>query len=201
MRHTGVGWMRRVASVLALAAAGVVLAPVSPACACTCTQMTEEEYAHSAGVIFVGVVRGVDESLEQGELYPVTVQFDVIEVHKGQVPPQLSVNTGRHSAACGYYFQESGRYLVYARDNRSGLVTSLCSGNRDLARASDPFGTGWPPAAASTTPPAAPSAGSNAVPVVVAAGALAVLVLAVLVLAVWFARRVRSPRRSAASGT
>jgi len=163
--------------------------------------MTEQERVDRAKVIFVGVVRSVEESREVDPLYPLVVQFEVTEVHKGQVPSQLSVNTGRHSAACGYYFSEGGRYLVFAWDHESRLTTGLCSGNRDLAQASDPFGTGRPPLSASPSlavPRVPPAQNTWAGPIIVVAAALLALVL---IPTAWLVHRTRTRRRTAAPGT
>jgi hypothetical protein len=171
-----VRWLRRVVSVVGLVAAGVVLAPVTPACACSCAQVTSEEAANNSTLVFVGVVRDINKPLQifgGSSADPVTVEFDVSEVHKGQVPARLSLTTALDGASCGYPFTEGGRYLVFASDYGSGMSTSLCAGNRDLATESDPFATGTPPLPA-------PPATAGPVPIFAVVGAGAVLALAVV---------------------
>jgi hypothetical protein len=168
--------LRRVVSVLGLVAAGMVLAPVTPACACSCAQVTSEEAADNATIVFVGVVRDVDVPLRifgGSSADPVTVEFDVSEVHKGQVPARMSLTTALDGASCGYPFQEGGRYLVFASDYGSGMTTSLCAGNRDLATETDPFPTG-------TLPLPVPPAKTGPVPILAVVGAGAVLAIAVV---------------------
>ena len=128
-------WLRRVVSVLGLVTAGLFLAPVAPACACSCAPFR----------IFGG-----------SSADPVTVEFEVSEVHKGDVPARMTLTTAMDGASCGYAFREGGRYLVFAADYGSGLSTGLCSGNLDLAVERDPFGAGTAPRPA---PPSAPSPG------------------------------------------
>ena len=138
-------------------------------------------------MVFVGVVRDVDEPFRifgGSSADPVTVEFEVSEVHKGDVPARMTLTTAMDGASCGYAFTEGSRYLVFAADYGLGLSTGLCSGNLDLAVESNPFGTGTTPRPA---PPSEPGSG----PIVVAAGAVVVVAVGALLV-----RRARSRRRA-----
>jgi len=137
-------------------------------------------------MVFVGIVRDVDEPFRifgGSSADPVTVEFEVSEVHKGDVASRMTLTTAMDGASCGYAFKEGGRYLVFAADYGSGLTTSLCSGNLDLAVAANPFSTGTAPRPA---PPSEPGPG----PIVAGAGAVVVIAVAALLV-----RRARSRRR------
>jgi hypothetical protein len=75
---------------------------------------------------------------------PLEITFDVDRVWKGDVPPQMTVETRVSTASCGYDFDRGERYLVYARDGQ----VSLCSGTRSTADADADLrvlGHGHPP--------------------------------------------------------
>jgi hypothetical protein len=178
--------------VIGVAAVGLILAPVTPACACSCVGETRpEELAEGAAIVFVGIVHDIDAPFQllQGSADPVTVRFDVTEVHKGDVPERISVVTARDGASCGYPFRAGGQYLVFAQLDGSGstthLTTGLCAGNRDLATEPDPFPAG-------RAPSPAPPWSDSSVPIIVA-GAAAVLGAAAITLIIW--RRRRRPSR------
>jgi hypothetical protein len=49
----------------------------------------------------------------------------------------IELRTGRGGLDCGYEFAAGTEYVIYAYVSPYGLVTSSCSGTRDIARAGD----------------------------------------------------------------
>jgi len=174
-----------VLSVATLVGLGVLVGPAAPACACSCAgPVGPAEAADRSTAVFSGTVRDVDRpwGLMTSSADPVAVTIEVAEVYKGEVPAEVVVSTAAESPSCGYHFEVGGRYLVFADGALDDLRTGLCSGNRDLASVSNPFGGGGPPATGGVGS-GWPAAGTYAG--LVAGGALA------LVLIFWWWPRIR----------
>jgi hypothetical protein len=178
--------VRRVLVVAALAVVGVVLGPVTPACACSCAEMTPEESFAESEMAFVGIVTKIDRPLvfmNSGQ--PVEVTLAVTEVYKGRVSERFVVTTASDGAACGYDFAEGGRYVVLASTYDGRVDTGLCSGNRNLAVESNPYSSGSLP-----TPGGPVDGWTTTRTVAVAAGGVAALAVATA-LWFWWRRRIR----------
>jgi hypothetical protein len=180
--------VRRVLVVAALAGIGVFLGPVTPACACSCAEMTPEASFAESEMAFVGVVTKIDRPLvlmNSGQ--PVKVTLAVSEVYKGTVSERFVVTTSADGASCGYDFVEGGRYVVLATTYEGTVNTGLCSGNRNLAVESNPYSSGAPPLAGG------PAAGwTTTATVAAAAGVVATLAVGLALLLRW---RRRTPIR------
>jgi hypothetical protein len=175
--------IRRILVILALAGLGIFVGPVSPACACSCTEMTPAESLADAELVFVGVVAKIDKPLILSNSgAPVTVTLSVSEVYKGAVTERVKVTTASDGAACGYDFVAGRSYVVLASNYEGSITTSLCSGNRDLANESNPYGGGTVPL------PGGPSdRWPGATPLLAGTAVVALI----LVAALWFWRRRR----------
>jgi hypothetical protein len=117
--------MRRILVLLLLVLVPIPVA-ATPAWACSCKASTGVAEAELA---FDGVVSAV---ADDGRAIRVT--FAVQNLVKGVAGDQVTLSTSPAEAACGYRFDEGGRYRVYARAGE----TSLCSGNELLSA-----GTGY----------------------------------------------------------
>jgi hypothetical protein len=182
-------FLRNALVVLALAGVGLLIAPATPACACSCAEATLEEYRGYADVVFVGVVTKIDRPLfGLSSADPVGVTLQVSDVYQGRAQATTRVTTAMDGASCGYAFEEGRRYLVFAQAGQDGLSTGLCAGNRDLAREANPFTGGG------GLPLPDPPSGWNplwAVAAVVAA-------MATVAVLVWWLRRLAARRGPAA---
>jgi hypothetical protein len=133
----------RAVLVLSILLAGVVLAPASPAWACSCARIDSLAWADSA---FIGRVERVDQANGHARAW-----FTVESIAKGTAEAARSVSTSGSSASCGYEFEVGDRYRVFARDG----ATHLCSGTVKLEAApASPTIRLTPESAA---PPSAPS--------------------------------------------
>jgi len=100
------------------------------ACLCASSGSPREAMAEVDAVFFGKVVatQTPGPRLRNGEWVissadPMTVEFDVIRVWKGPIRQNLSVQTERYEASCGFGFKEGRRYIVYAYDGHTGLCT------------------------------------------------------------------------------
>lgn len=118
--------------------------------ACSCAGFTPAEAFERADSVFVGEVMSSEVKrgfFGQSSIDPVTVEFTVNEVWKGPRQQTITVGTVRSEVSCGFEFVEGLEYLVYARDDQTGLCdrTALAvRASEDLAA----LGEGWRPAPA-----------------------------------------------------
>ncbi|MGP3932908.1 hypothetical protein [Nonomuraea sp. KM88] len=130
--------MSRVLATLFLIMA---LVPVSgapaDATACSCASRTPRQSVDAAAAVFSGTATHVDEPLPNNGEVAVTLRPD--HVYKGEPGAELRVSTRAESSACGYTFEQGGRYLILAGSGRSGLTTTLCSGNLRLPAGDRPL--------------------------------------------------------------
>jgi hypothetical protein len=139
-------WLRNASTVLVLATAGILLGPVTPACACSCAGGTAEELFAGSEVVFRGVVSKIDEPLFAGNSgAPVRVTLTVSEVFKGTVTSRMTVTTSADGASCGYEFVAGRQYVVLASTYDGTVTTGLCSGNRDVEKEGNPYAGGSDP--------------------------------------------------------
>jgi hypothetical protein len=109
---------------------GLVLAATlaSPLHACTCGfespmgQVPKPRTRPERAVVFVGHVLEVDHSTDTTTL--ATVRFVTESSWRGAMPDTVTLVVGRH-AGCAHYIA-GGRYLVFADQGQSTLVTEPC---------------------------------------------------------------------------
>lgn len=178
---------------------GVSAAPVMQVSACSCMELSPEEAARAADVVFSGTAvaeepmpmpmpmggpgrPGVAVGAAEGVVLvdPAVAPigggtlylFEVDGVAKGDVGPEMQVLAGGDGAGCGISFGINERWLVFGTIEGDVVTTGLCSGNTPLA-------PDEPPAIPVTSPGAAPAArGSGGVPTGVLAALGAVVALA-----------------------
>ncbi|MEV7010280.1 hypothetical protein [Streptosporangium sp. NPDC051022] len=139
MRH-------RILAVLLLLAAVIVITP-GTACACSCAPLQPADQVKRAAAVFTGTVVAADpvKGDPSGPRPPIVYTLRADQVYKGAAAAEYQVATNADSAACGYNFVVGSRYLVFASDEKSGLLavdpgvalhTALCDGN-SLVRPGD----------------------------------------------------------------
>ena len=120
----------------------VMTVPVvaSPCWACSCAATTDpqadrERQAEHADLIFTGIAKServVDPTPNDGYTGDETVltRFRVRKTYKGHPGRWVTIRSAANGAACGYDFDEGRRYTVFAREDRDGYETDLCSGTK-----------------------------------------------------------------------
>jgi len=106
--------------------------PAAHACKCAPPDDATSAAA-SAAAVFEGQVTGINTADPQ----TLVVELKVAQAWKGVSSEQVSVRTPSESAACGYPFQVSESYLVYASTGEGGLRVLHCSRTRPLAEAKE----------------------------------------------------------------
>lgn len=100
------------------------------ACSCAVNESVADERNRNDAV-FEGTVIGRKETkklFDRSSADPVAWTFQVHEVWKGGVVPEITVQSAMSGASCGFEFEQGRTYLVYARDTGEGrLDVSLCS--------------------------------------------------------------------------
>ncbi len=147
----------------------------SQAHACSCAPPPPPEAALAAATaVFQGTVTRIEPSATAAVFGPLLqVELDVARVWKGPVDRRQVVLTSSSDASCGIAFAAGGSYLIYALDNKPGLLATLCSRTRASEEAAADLaalGPGRPPGASGdagvsgTTPDTDGAAGGPAVP-------------------------------------
>ncbi|MGB0386109.1 MAG: hypothetical protein ACPGWR_14980 [Ardenticatenaceae bacterium] len=138
-----------------------IFANPAPAWGCSCVDPRAPEEAFiSADAVFVGTVTGTGDgfwnqlsvrfvgfyhqfvpplprTMVTG-LYERPIEFDVETSWRGVETTQITVRTGWGGGDCGYNFQQSKQYLVYAHQSSDGAFhTSFCSRTAPLASATE----------------------------------------------------------------
>lgn len=119
------------ALALALAPAALLLAPsIAEACSCMRSESALKS-AREVDVVFTGkLVSFVEEQKQGAHDFPDKLAtFEVTSTIKGNLDPQVIIETANNSAACGREFGKPGsEWLIYARRNDDGsLRDNLCS--------------------------------------------------------------------------
>jgi hypothetical protein len=148
---------RLLAPAAALVVALVVVASPSPAGACDCGGLTDDEYFTTADAVFeadVAAVQGPEGPHASTD--PSRWVFDVRRVFKGDVLRTQPVLTESDGASCGLELAGSGPFLIYASLEASQfslpeghLYAGLCGGSRAVdpgAPVPAGFGAGAAPA-------------------------------------------------------
>jgi hypothetical protein len=124
--------MRRYALIV-LIAIGMVIGGPQPAVACSCpAPTTVATHAERATAVFTGIVTrvsGLPFGLVCSSADPVSVEFDVETVYKGDVRKTMVVHTVASGASCGYEFERGKRYTVFPWALDGKLSAGLCRGN------------------------------------------------------------------------
>lgn len=113
-----------------VAALACFIAP-STALACSCIQMSAEQWIRSTPFIFQGRVVEVRRTKPEGAGYEeVTATIQVSERWKGDVGDVVRVHGHTATPICGYSDFPSGEVLLvmaHPRPQGDGVVTDLCS--------------------------------------------------------------------------
>lgn len=130
-----------VAVTVGLAGGMLVGLLTTPALACSCVALTDEEAFARADVVFTGSVVDYREPLERSSSADLAIWvFHVHDVHKGAVSlPRQEVASAVSGASCGLELPGGrGTYLVHADDTGDDapggtLTASLCGGTHPVA--------------------------------------------------------------------
>lgn len=133
-------WARAVtAAAVALGASLTTAASPAQACSCMSSGPACQAYWNTDAVFDATVVRierAPRDEVLGNEVVTVSkrlVTLDIRQTWKGLESGRLQVVTDADEAACGFEFKEGVRYLVFARQGRSGeLEVSLCSATREF---------------------------------------------------------------------
>ena len=131
--------MRRILQVtLVLLAVGVSVTPARSASRCDCVQNGPPcQSAWLADEIILGRVVSLRES-QADSFFSKIVRFQVTETFRGTATGEVEVWTGVGGGDCGFPFTSGETYLIYARRESSGrLSTSICSRTRTAASAAE----------------------------------------------------------------
>jgi len=108
----------------------IVLLNLKEVYGCSCALQTPQAHFDQADVVFIGKVLEVDAAWGQQE-----VELEVLEISKlddedDAEEEKFTVYTALNEAECGYNFEKSGVYQVFANREDGRLITDLCSGNQ-----------------------------------------------------------------------
>jgi len=112
----------------------------APALACKCMLPAVDAAREDAAALFEGRVlaieqQGDDPGAVNGKQ---RVTLAVVRSWKGlERDERIDVYTNGSSAACGYMFEKSTSYLIYASEHDGKLSVSLCSRTRPIADAAE----------------------------------------------------------------
>ena len=121
-------------AVILLIAVLMAIGGPQPAFACSCPMPTSNEvFAPRAAMVFTGVVTRVSANplgvICGSSADPVSVEFDVETVYKGDVARTIAVHTVASGASCGFTFEQGKRYTVFPWAINGKLDAGLCRGN------------------------------------------------------------------------
>ncbi len=133
-------WARAMTSAaVALGASLTTAASSAQACSCKSSGPACQAYWDTDAVFdatVVGIERAPRDEVVGNEVVTISkrlVTLDVSRTWKGLESGRLQVVTEAEEAACGFEFKDGVRYLVFARQGRSGeLEVSLCSATREF---------------------------------------------------------------------
>jgi hypothetical protein len=164
--------------VAAATIAVCLFAPASPATACTCAVRDVADQVLTASTVFVGTVTAADDT---------SATFDVDRLYKGNNPGKTPIsNGGGPGSTCAIPFSEGRTYVVFAALQNGVLSTGLCSGTTDDISVAERISVNAGPTLSPQHQPRVIRVivvTRRTIPIV-AAGALAALVGAALLLAV-----------------
>ena len=116
-----------VAVVLAVGLMALFALP-NPAHACLCAPPgSPAEALASADAVFAGEVVAIralgHPPYRLSSADPVAVEFRVRRVWKGPRRETITIETEASGISCGYQFKKERRYIVYAREGKTGMCT------------------------------------------------------------------------------
>lgn len=155
--------MKRVLLVVPLFLALVLVAPATPAHACSCAMLSSAQKVDNADVVVRGTVTGVDDPGGRSSAHPVTYEVAVAEVYRGTAAATTFVLSAASGASCGIEVQQGREYLLFARRVGSELRAGLCDGTTPasaelVAEVEHLAGPGRAPEGRAKDPAATPSA-------------------------------------------
>lgn len=145
---------RNAVLTLLIAISGAWLMPSSvTACSCMGRRDHAEAFERSDAVFVASVaevcdyptwyydlVNLIDRLFDTGLIFQVDEPLVHLEVEaswKGVTATRTVTRTSRFAGGCGYPFAEGRRYLIYAGERHSQLVTGVCWSTKDVANAGD----------------------------------------------------------------
>ncbi|WP_211746234.1 hypothetical protein [Paenibacillus sp. Marseille-Q4541] len=111
--------------------------------ACSCVQpLSVKEELGRSDAVFTGRVLEIKEETGLQGFVTKSVLFEITQIWKGESKSQMIIHTGAGGGDCGYHFEESKDYLVYASlstmyGNKEQLVTIICDRTKGLADAQE----------------------------------------------------------------
>ncbi|MDE2787161.1 MAG: hypothetical protein OXL37_10910 [Chloroflexota bacterium] len=116
-----------VAVVFALGLMALFVLP-RPAHACLCAPSgSPTEALAEADAVFAGEVVAIralgHPPYRLSSADPVAVEFRVSRVWKGPRRETITIETEASGISCGYQFKKERRYIVYAREGKTGMCT------------------------------------------------------------------------------
>ncbi len=156
--------MRRLCILLLLLVV-VVAVEASPAGACSCARLSDEEAFARADAVFVGSL--ADRKVQDGSIFTSDAsavhRFDVSAVYKGEVRRDQEIVSHASGSTCGFASPPSGDVLVFANEEAwaepqpgpGQFAGDLCNGTRPLGQGGIPpaFGRPIEPVAVSSQAP------------------------------------------------
>ncbi|GAK43456.1 hypothetical protein PUW24_02695 [Paenibacillus urinalis] len=123
------------------------------ACSCAGPVSMEEQLSRKTA-IFTGKLISLSQP-DQGMIWssadPVSAQFEVMNVWKGELGAEATVYTARSSESCGYEgFEVDEEFIVFAYGPYDQLKTGICEGTKELGSAQEELaalGAGYKPVA------------------------------------------------------
>lgn len=113
----------------------VLVAGMTSACSCTLPEPASEAF-DNADAVFVGTVTNIGSPSVGSDIWGAnSITFEPSRVFKGQSTSELTIQTWKDTAGCGYPFEEGKEYLVYAQHTAQGHEVSLCSRTTDIESA------------------------------------------------------------------
>jgi hypothetical protein len=112
----------------------------SSAAACKCKLPTVEEAKEGSTAIFEGRVTKVEDepAVKDGPPPGKLITFALVRTWKALEDQEvITLRTNESSASCGYTFELSTSYLVYAGGELGALSASACSRTRAMSEASE----------------------------------------------------------------
>lgn len=159
--------MKRYSLLIPLLVLLSLLALPQPCAACSCVEPTPAGSIANATTVFRGRVTAITP--RPGSRFQI-VSLLADTGWKGAVTRDMTLVTDKTSASCGFPFQVGMEYLVFARQEPSGsLTTGLCSGTQPLTGphigrtpvSAFLVALGPDTPVAGTTPPGMPAAGTG----------------------------------------
>ncbi|WP_090726905.1 hypothetical protein [Paenibacillus sp. PDC88] len=139
--------------LILLGLAHSVMPSTAHACSCAGPVSMEEQLSRKTA-IFTGKLISLsrpNQGMIMSSAEPVSAQFEVMNVWKGELGTEATVYTATSSESCGYEgFEVDEEYIVFAYGPYDQLKTGLCEGTKQLDTAQEELvalGAGYKPVA------------------------------------------------------